>query len=110
MSFEQETIDAVWEKATTVYGYDKNDVRKDQCDAWIKKSKYGNRNSKYGWEIDHIKAKTNDGGDELSNLRPLHWKNNASRGSSRLNTQNPAVKSDGNKNVQLNDDDEYENM
>ena len=110
MSFIQETIDAVWEKATISSDNDKNVFRKDMCGAWIKKEKYGNRDHRYGWEIDHIKPKANDGDDNLSNLRPLHWMNNASRGNGKLDTKKPTVKSIKTTNYKLNDNDEYEEL
>jgi hypothetical protein len=50
---------------------DPKDWRKDQCGAWIARNQYGNRNSRYGWEVDHIKPESEGGGDELSNLRPI---------------------------------------
>jgi HNH endonuclease len=37
-----------------------------------------------GWEIDHITSQDHGGTDALSNLRPLQWKNNASKGAGRL--------------------------
>lgn len=37
---------------------------------------YGNRDSRFGWEVDHINL---NGGDNLDNLRPLHWKNNVAK-------------------------------
>lgn len=40
------------------------------------KSQYGNVNSEYGWEIDHIKPVAKFGTDDLDNLQPLQWKNN----------------------------------
>ena len=92
MSFSDEIIQAVWKKGSTT-GNDPNVWRKDQCGAWINRTDYGNRDSDYGWEIDHISP---DGGDILSNLRPLHWKNNVVTGEGRL--QCP-VTAQGTRNV-----------
>ncbi|OFX36405.1 MAG: hypothetical protein A2X08_14965 [Bacteroidetes bacterium GWA2_32_17] len=76
-SFNQSIIDLVWQKATVVPGYDSNVYRKDHCGAWIKKSMHGNANPlSMGWEIDHIKPKSIEKNDELSNLQPLQWENN----------------------------------
>ena len=74
-------IQQVWEKGKIVGNNDPNVWRKDQCDAWVKRTDYGNRDSRFGWEIDHISP---DGGDNLSNLRPLQWKNNVVTGEGRL--------------------------
>ncbi len=46
----------------------------------VKRSNYGDKNSPYGWEIDHIVPKALGGGDELSNLRPRHCTGNALAG------------------------------
>lgn len=70
---------AVWNKGCIVLGYDQNKWRKDVCGAWIGWDYYGNRNSDYGWEIDHITPVARGGEDMIKNLRPLHWKNNASK-------------------------------
>jgi len=78
-SYSEEQIQKVWEKATVVSGNDSNVFRKDQCGAWIARKQYGNRNSSYGWEIDHITLESKGGSDELSNLRPLQWENNMSK-------------------------------
>jgi hypothetical protein len=82
MSFSEEKVQQVWEKAATVENNDPKRWRKDQCGAWIDRGAYGNRNSEYGWEVDHIDP---NGGDSLDNLRPLQWKNNLARGQGRLN-------------------------
>ena len=50
----------------------------------MKYSDHGDRNSDHGWEIDHIKPASDGGSDDLINLRPLQWENNATRQSGRL--------------------------
>jgi len=81
-SFDAAIIETVWKKGSPIYGLNPDTDRKDTCGAHMKKSEYGNTNSKYGWEIDHIRPKANGGGDELSNLQPLQWENNRSKGDS----------------------------
>lgn len=81
MAFNSSFIEQVWQKGQTVPGYDSNTWRKDDCNAWIRRSDYGDRNSIFGWEIDHISP---GGTDNLSNLRPLQWQNNISKSDGRL--------------------------
>lgn len=73
-SFDVATIEAVWRKATLEPGL--TGFRKDVCGASMFRSRYGDRSSTYGWEIDHIKPVALGGTDDLSNLRPLQWENN----------------------------------
>lgn len=84
MAISNGTIQKVWEKGAVAPGYDPKDWRRDQCGAWMARNQYGNRDSGYGWEIDHIKPVSDGGGDELANLRPLQWENNASKQDGRL--------------------------
>lgn len=93
MGFDEETIQKVWEKGKIVSDVNKDKWRKDQCAAWMQRDKHGDRDSKLGWEIDHINPK---GGDALSNLRPLQWENNVATGEGKLKC---VVTSKGNKNV-----------
>ena len=38
----------------------------------MRRLSYGGENSRLGWGITHITPESEGGGDELSNLRPLH--------------------------------------
>lgn len=79
----------VWQKAKEVDGYDPAQVRKDSCGAWIIYDLYNDRNSIFGWEIDHIYPLSElrkrhiptETINNLDNLRPLNWLNNESKGS-----------------------------
>lgn len=84
MAFDQKTVLDVWSKGKIVGSNDPKVWRHDECGAWINFSKYGDRNSQYGWEIDHITPISKGGTDTLSNLRPLHWQNNSSKSDGRL--------------------------
>lgn len=79
-SFNEATVNAVWEKGKIVPGYNAAVLRKDSCGAWIKRVEYGNTNSSYGWEIDHIKPVSQHGSNLLFNLQPLQWENNRHKG------------------------------
>ncbi|RLA48080.1 MAG: HNH endonuclease [Gammaproteobacteria bacterium] len=96
MSWTHEQKLAAWNKAKTVGENDSKVWRQDDCDAWIKWSEYGNRDSQYGWEMDHITSQDHGGGDEDSNLRALRWENNVSKGEGRLKC---AVTSNGTNNA-----------
>lgn len=78
-TFDDSTIEDVWRKGRIVSGYDSNTWRKDACGAWMKRNEYGNRDNKYGWEIDHVNP---NGSDTLINLQPLQWENNVSKSDS----------------------------
>jgi hypothetical protein len=81
MSWSHEQKSAAWNKAKTVAGNDPNKWRKDACGAWIGWSFHGDRDSEYGWEVDHINP---NGGDENHNLRALQWQNNVEKSDGRL--------------------------
>jgi len=93
MNWSEEQIQAVWNKGRIPIQTEAANWRQDACTAWMQRTAYGNRNSSYGWEIDHINP--NDG-DGLANLQPLQWENNAAKSDGPLVY---AVTSSGNKNV-----------
>ncbi len=78
--FDELKILAVWSKAPIIPKHNQNEFRKDRCGAWIKFTDYGNVNSEYGWEIDHVQPVAKGGTDELKNLQALHWRNNRGKG------------------------------
>lgn len=77
---------AVWRKGALVPGYDPASVRQDVFGCWILFQDYGNRDSAYGWEIDHIVPVADGGSDGISNLHPLNWSMNV-----RLGAKGPAA-------------------
>jgi hypothetical protein len=87
MAFSEEQIQEVWDRAMVVEGYDKSRFRKDACGAWIIRNKYGDIDSQYGWQIDHVvpRALLEDKGfseDEIDapvNLRAMQHENNESK-------------------------------
>lgn len=98
--------DEVWKKGAIVPNFDKNRWRKDACGAWIDYNEYGNTDSKYGWQVDHIfpdsvledNDVSEDDRDNMINLRPLQWKNNDVKDKD-YPTYDRAVTSLGNTNV-----------
>ena len=76
---DEKTIQAVWEKGTIIPNLSPDLWRWDQPQNLIKRTEYGNRESEYGWEIDHIRPVSDGGSDALGNLRPLQWAANAKR-------------------------------
>ncbi len=102
--------DEVWKKGTVVEGFDENRWRKDACGAWIDYDKYGDTDSVYGWQVDHIfpSSVLEDNGvaesdiDNIINLRPMQWKNNDVKDID-YPTYDSAVASFGKRNIDKDD-------
>jgi len=88
----------VWKKAKDIQTKDGITWGKDYADAWIRYDKYGDRDSDYGWEVDHRKPVAKGGTDDLSNLDPLQWENNVTKGDDYPSWKT-SVSSDGNKKI-----------
>jgi hypothetical protein len=84
MSWTDLEIQSAWDKGEIVEKFNPHKWRKDSCGAWISRDQHGNRESRYGWEIEPITPATQGGSNDLSNLRPLQWKNAASRKDGKL--------------------------
>lgn len=78
--FSEDIIEAVWRKALIQPNNNPDMFRKDYAGAWICFNAYGDRDSQYGWEIDHLKPVIDGGTDDIDNLYPLHWRNNLAKG------------------------------
>lgn len=96
--FTDQIIQQVWDKARIVEGYNSETIRKDSCGAWIFRFDYGNTDSIYGWEIDHVYPISKGGNDDLSNLRAFQWENNRAKGDD-YPVFKVIVQSEGNENI-----------
>ena len=105
MEYSKELKDKIWEKGVPVDGYDPQIARKDACGAWIIRDLYGDKETMFGWEIDHIFPESKliefgklDKASDIINLRPLNVANNASKSDSYPEYK-ATLTSDGEKNV-----------
>ena len=82
----------IWNKGRVIEGLDPKVWRMDCFGNFIKWDEYGNRNSRFGWEHDHILPVSWNGSDRLDNLRPLQWKSNVLRHVLRQRLLKPQAK------------------
>lgn len=88
MNLSEKDKNDIFRKARKIDGLDADEWRMDACDAIIHRSSYGRNDEYFGWEVDHIVPQSlleqhgvpQDLIDDPSNLRPLNWRNNLSKG------------------------------
>ncbi len=80
MEFSDNDLALIWSKGNVESGYNADRFRKDDYGRWMERGEYGNRQHKWGWEVDHIRRDRHGGSNQLSNLRPLNWESNVNRG------------------------------
>ncbi len=76
--FPEDVVEKVWLKAKPEG--EEAEEKPDVCATLMRREDYGNRESEFGWEVDHISPVSKGGTDDLVNLQPLHWRNNLDKG------------------------------
>ena len=73
----------LWDKAKKIRGKNPDLYRQDPYGDMMYKSSYG-KNSKMGWQIDHIKPESKGGSDATVNLQALKTKTTLKKGNSSI--------------------------
>lgn len=85
MSYPRKKLKEIWKKAPECH-CDRNNCHPNshrlcyRCQKTILFGAYWQENSKFRWDVDHIKPKSKGGPDNTSNLKPCHIKCNREKG------------------------------
>ena len=79
MPFSREMINKVWQKAKKIPGKDRTRYRKDPYGNVLCYDDYG-KDSKTGWDIDHIVPSSRGGGNNIGNFQALQTAANRKKG------------------------------
>jgi len=88
--FDDLKVEIVWNLGRKIPGADPDVCRVDECGNRIERAEYG-QTVPTGWEIDHRTPVSAGGTDDLSNLQPLQWQNNRSKGDRVPATEDSAL-------------------
>jgi 5-methylcytosine-specific restriction endonuclease McrA len=78
--FPDAIVEAVWERAQPIPGFDASLWRVDAANEAICRYDYGCVGVRFGWEIDHVRPVAQGGSDALANLQPLRIETNRRKG------------------------------
>jgi hypothetical protein len=79
MSYAYSELHSFWEASRIAYGRDPFWWRVDWLGRLMHRMEYGNRQSEYGWEVDHVWPKSLYGSDNAANLEATNWRTNAAK-------------------------------
>eukprot|EP00971_Amphidinium_carterae_P307012 6101233-Amphidinium_carterae.1 len=77
----KQNVDKLWEMSKEIKGKDPDLYRRSADGSTMYKHNYG-KDSKMGYQVDHIKARSSGGSDNIRNLQLLNSHYNMSKGSS----------------------------
>lgn len=103
-------IQTAWVKASIIEGQNPEEWRKDSCGAVIRRSRYGDTDDDFGWQVDHIfpqvMLEANDVPNVLidhdENLRAMHWRNNISKSNNYPRYESVTSSRNGRNNIEEN--------
>jgi hypothetical protein len=79
--YDQSFRRSVWNKGHPIAGHDPSKWVRDDYGMLLRWEDYGDKNSPFGWEMDHFPTpKALGGTDSIENMRPLHCMTNAQLG------------------------------